>query len=74
MPAVSTQLNDFIMPRAISVAAAKPVNPVSVLARIVSAFTEARSRQAEREVARLISLRGGRMSDDLERQIERHFV
>ena len=74
MPAVSTQLNDFIMPRAVSAAAAKPINSVSVLARIVNAFTEARSRQAEREVARLISLRGGRMSDDLERQIERHFV
>ena len=74
MPAVSTQLNDFIMPRAAGRAAAKPVNSVSVFARIVKAFTEARSRQAEREVARLISLRGGRMSDDLERQIERHFV
>jgi hypothetical protein len=73
MPAVSTQLNDFIMPRSAS-AAAKPANSPSVFARVVKAFTEARSRQAEREVARLISLRGGRMSDDLERQIERHFV
>ena len=73
MPAVSTQLNDFIMPRATG-AAAKPASSVSLFTRIVNAFADARTRQAEREVARLISLRGGRLTDDLERQIERHFV
>jgi hypothetical protein len=73
MPAVSTQLNDFIMP-GVSSAAAKPVNSVSLFTRVVNAFVDARSRQAEREVARMISLRGGRLTDDLERQIERHFV
>ena len=73
MPALSTQLNDFIMP-GVSGKAAKSANSPSLVSRVVSAFTEARSRQAEREVARLISLRGGRMTDDLERQIERHFV
>ena len=73
MPAVATQLNDFIMPGAAR-AAARPLNTPSLFTRILKAFAEARTRQAEREIARLISLRGGRMTDDLERQIERHFV
>jgi hypothetical protein len=31
-------------------------------------------RQAEREIGRFIEGRGGRITDALERQIERHFV
>ena len=73
MPALSTQLNDFIMPGVVA-RTAKPGGSASLFTRAMKAIMEARSRQAERDVARLISLRGGRMTDDLERQIERHFV
>ena len=70
MPAVSTQLQDFILPTA----SAAPSVSRSWLSRIGHAFAEARMRQAEREIARLIELKGGRMTDDLERQIEREFL
>ncbi len=70
MPAVSTQLQNFILPATPTV----PSRPRSWWSRIGNAFAEARMRQAEREIARLIELKGGRMTDDLERQIEREFL
>jgi hypothetical protein len=73
MPAVSTQLNDFILPASTRAPSARSSGP-SLFSRIVTAFAQARTRQAEREIARLITVRGGRLTDDLERQIERHFV
>ncbi|NNM74517.1 hypothetical protein [Enterovirga aerilata] len=73
MPAVSAQLNDFIMPSAPR-AAAKPGPSRPWFARLANALVEARARQAEREVARYIEQHGGRFTDDLERQIERYFV
>ena len=72
MPAVSTELNDFIMPAA--TAARPPARWPGWLARFGQALFDARMRQAEREIARFIEAKGGRMTDDLERQIERHFV
>ena len=69
MPAVSTQLNAFLpLDRA-----DESVRP-GWFARALHAFQEARLKQAEREVARFIEARGGRMTDALERQIERRFV
>ncbi|MDB5589535.1 hypothetical protein [Enterovirga sp.] len=52
---------------------AEPSRP-SLFARAGTALREARMRQAEREIGRFIEGRGGRITDALERQIERHFV
>jgi hypothetical protein len=73
MPAVSTQLNDFILPYAPR-PTAEPSKGPSWLARVSQAFLDARMRQAEREVARLISQNGDRLTDDLERKIERYYL
>ena len=73
MPMVSTQLNDFILPYAPR-AKGTPSLGASWFARLGQAFIDARTRQAEREVARLISQNGGRLTDELERKIERYFV
>ena len=79
MPAVSTQLNAFLplaRPSEPARPVARPSEPARPgwFARALHTFQEARLRQAEREVARFIEARGGRMTDALERQIERRFV
>ena len=73
MPAVSAQLNDFIMPAARAVGT-MPARPTSVFARIVAALNLAAERRTELEVGRLIEQHGGRLTDSLEREIERRFV
>lgn len=45
-----------------------------LLSRLLRSFQDARMRQAEAEVARLIESRGGRITDQVERQISKHFV
>jgi NAD(P)-dependent dehydrogenase (short-subunit alcohol dehydrogenase family) len=42
-----------------------------VIAEIVSAIWEARWRRAEREIAGFIARRGGRITDEVEREIGR---
>lgn len=71
MPAVTTQLNDFILPA--TRGAARPAGP-SVWARLRDAFLAADQRRTERDIALLIEQRGGRITDDVERQIQRHFI
>lgn len=73
MPAVTTQLNDFIMPAA-PAASAPTVRKPSWFSRALAAVQDARMRQAEREIAFLIERGGGRMTDDLERRIERSLI
>ena len=51
-------------------AAAKP----GLFARLVAAAAASRQRKAERVIAAFIERRGGRMTDDLERQIESRFT
>ncbi|TDR94704.1 hypothetical protein [Enterovirga rhinocerotis] len=70
MPAASVQLNGFVGSQVSSSATERS----GFFARILSAVQEAQTRRAEREIARYIEMRGGRMTDDLERRIERHFV
>ncbi len=72
MPAAVSHLRDFIMPA--RPAKAGPARPGTFLSRMVQAVYDIRTRQVEREIARFIEDRGGRMTDDLERKIERHFV
>jgi len=45
-----------------------------LFARFIASVQDARMRQAERQIGRMIELKGGRMTDDIERQIERSFI
>ena len=51
------------------------VNGVGILRRVFAALlqatNESRQRQVEREIAKYVALRGGRITDDLEREITR---
>ena len=71
MPAAAAQLHSFIAPSSDSRVANESKG---FFARFMAGVYEARSRQAEREIAYLIELKGGRLTDDIERQIERRFV
>lgn len=51
-------------------AASKP----SLLARFFAALMESRHRQAEREIARYIELNGGKLTDQLEFDIEQRYL
>ena len=71
MPATAAaQLHSFIAPTD----GATRIARKGLFARLMAGIYEARSRQAEREIAHLIELKGGRLTDDIERQIERRFV
>ena len=46
----------------------------NLFARFIRAMQEARMRQAEQEVGRLIEARGWTLSDETERRVSNHFV
>jgi hypothetical protein len=73
MPAVSIQLNNFIMPGAPR-ASASVAPACSWLARFTDALVQIRNRRMERDVATYIQAHGAHLTDDLERKIEHHFV
>lgn len=79
MPAASAQLNGFVAIHADALSKRDPAPGLfdrasAIFARIYKGIHDAQMRRAEREVARFIEARGGRMTDELERKIERHFV
>ena len=45
-----------------------------LFAQLLDAIMESRQRQAEREIARLIELRGGKLTDSLEFQISQRVL
>ncbi len=45
-----------------------------ILRRIVAAMERSDQRRVEREAARFIGKHGGRLTDDLERQLTEHFL
>ena len=49
-----------------------PARP-TFLQRLLAAMVKSRERAAQREIERYISMRGGRLTDDLEREIGRRF-
>jgi hypothetical protein len=51
-------------------AARKP----SLFSRLIAAMMVARTRQAEREIARYLNGTGGKFTDEAEREIERRFL
>ena len=70
MSAVTAHLNAFVAP---ADTVERPAR-LGLFQLVVRALVDARRRQADREVTRLIERSGGRMTDALERQIEKHFV
>ena len=60
------------LPGAASAAAAEQPRP-GLLSRLLQAVMTSRRIRAEAEVARFIEERGGRITDDLEREISRRF-
>ena len=75
MPAVSSQLNDFVI-RDTSERRPSPARAAGAgfWSRLLKTIQEARMREAERQVAMFIEQKGGRITDTLEREIERHFI
>ncbi|MBV8793283.1 MAG: hypothetical protein JO205_06910 [Pseudolabrys sp.] len=45
----------------------------SLLSRFFAALMESRQRAAEREIARFIAANGGKLTDQIELEIEKHF-
>ena len=43
-------------------------------AMVLAAMTASRQRQADREIARYMAGRGGKFTDEMEREIERRFL
>ena len=66
MSAASVQFTGF--------APAEVAQKPTLFERAFKALHVAQTKRAEREIARFIEARGGRMTDDLERKIEHHFV
>lgn len=45
-----------------------------LLRRLYDAMIKARQQEAEREIARYLQLSGGKLTDSIEREIERRFI
>ena len=57
----------------VSTKSSPDTNKPGILRRIFGAIFETRQDQIEREVARFVARSGGRITDDIERQIMQHF-
>lgn len=68
MAAVVTQFDRYIAPTD-----AAPRRP-GPFARFMDAVKRSRMRSAEQQIARMIEARGGRLTDSVEREIERSFI
>jgi len=68
MAAVAAEFDRYIAPAKVA-----PVRP-TLFSRFYEALKRSRMRAAEREIARFIERRGGRLTDSVERQIERSFI
>lgn len=49
----------------------RPRRERGFFSRVLDALIESRQRQAEREIARMVALRGGKFTDDLDGEIGR---
>ena len=55
-------------------AGTKASNKRGLFRRFLAALMESRQRQADHEIARYMRGRGGKLTDDVEREIERHIL
>jgi len=63
-----------IAPRSFEIPKTAPRRKRSLFLRLLDAIEEANMRRAEREIARYLGTTGGKITDDVERQIERRFL
>jgi hypothetical protein len=68
MATVATEFDRYIAPAEVAPRRA------GLFARFIDAAKRSRMRAAEDQIARLIEARGGRLTDSIERQIERSFI
>jgi hypothetical protein len=63
-----------VAPRGLDIPEKAPRAKRSPLRRLLDSIEQANMRQAEREIARYLSRRGGKFTDEAEREIERRFL
>jgi hypothetical protein len=63
-----------VAPRDLARSNAPARNRRGLLRRFFDAMMESRQRQADREIGRYIRDNGGRLTDSIEREIERRFL
>jgi len=63
-----------VAPRDFAPTRAPASNSRGLLRRFFDAMMESRQRQVDREIARYIRDNGGRLTDSIEREIERRFL
>ena len=63
-----------VFPRSLTVPKITPRAKRSFFLRLLDAIEQANMRRAEREIARYLGTTGGKITDDVEREIERRFL
>jgi hypothetical protein len=63
-----------VAPRTIEFKQKAPRSKCGLLQRLFDAIEQANMQRAEREIARYLSGRGGKFTDEAEREIERRFL
>ena len=63
-----------VFPRSLTVPKITPRAKRSVFLRLLDAIEQANMRRAEREITRYLRATGGKITDDVEREIERRFL
>lgn len=72
-PSVTLRDLTYTAPKTAKTAKTAEARP-GIFRRIVMAMQAARLRQAEREIAFYLATRGGKFTDESEREIERRFL
>ena len=63
-----------VFPRSLTVPKIAPRAKRGFFLRLLDAIEQANMRRAEREIARYVGATGGKITDDVEREIERRFL
>jgi hypothetical protein len=63
-----------LAPRALAFARTPARTGQGFFARLLAAMAASRQRQAEREIARYLAGTGGKLTDEIEREIERRYL
>jgi len=63
-----------VFPRSFTVPKVAQRTKRNVFLRLLDAIEQANMRRAEREIARYLRRTGGKITDDVEREIERRFL
>ena len=63
-----------VFPRSLTVPKIAPRAKRSFFLQLLDAIEQANMRRAEREIARYLGTTGGKITDDVEREIERRFL